>query len=564
MKVYLINQSPDTSKKLSTISLSSYTLKAYVEANISKNYLQKISIKVIDFDYKTTSSKMIDTILSGNPDIVGFSVYLWNYEKFCLSSEKIKSFNPSLTLMFGGPQLNSSETAADFMNKYPQVDIVSYVNNAGEIIFYNVLLSLFKNNKLKSVKGIVYRKNNDILINPPPTQSTDLSVIPSPYIENIIQINKPTHAVIETSRGCPFDCGYCSWGGGIRKIRYFPLKRVFKELDLLYENNNIESIYFADSNFFTNTKRSEIILDYMLKKKRNIEPFFEMDIRSIQKKIVQKFTKLNSNYCFHFALQSSNPIALKHIGGRRIQPDKFAQKISLLKKWAPKSAFKIDIMLGLPGDDLIGFKKTVDFALSLEPLRLIVNYPIYLLPGSKFYENRDNMNLKYTKKIPLTITETSTFSKSEMNDALKWVIWVEILTYYYPAISNFFYLIYKKKTSSISRTDQLTKWITSLNEAVSIYPNNVDLVDIATESLHGWNILKGDILRRSSELESAYKIFSTIYELEVSQHYQDMTESIIPSLKLLEKLKSNDYKTNKDSHQYVFSRFKDNKNEKIN
>jgi len=301
-------------------------------------------------------------------------------------------------------------------------------------------------------------------------------------------------------------------------------------------------------------------MDYMLKKKRNLEPFFEMDIRSINKEITQQFLKLNSNFCFHFALQSSNPNVLDHIGGRRVSAETFAKKVSLLKKWAPLSSFKIDIMLGLPGDNLISFKKTVDFALSLEPLRLIVNYPIYLLPGSKFYENRDNLNLKYTNDIPHTIIETSTFSKSDINKAIRWVIWVEILTYYYPEISNLFYLISKNQSFPESRIDRLTKWINVLDKVASIFPNNLDIVKTATKSIYDWNILKGNILMQSSTLENSFKIYSTIYKLESTQHHKEMLDTIIPSLKKLESLKTNNFKINLDTHNYFFSRFKDNTN----
>jgi len=189
MKILLINQSPDNSKKLSTISISSYLLKAYVESNFSINDLQRISLKVLDFDYIITPSQMINTILAGSPDIVSFSVYLWNYRNFCLSSEKIKHLQPSIKTIFGGPQLASPEVAIDFMNKCSQADIVSYVNNSGEIIFRNILLSLLHDKDLQRVKGIAYRKNNVIKINSPPTQSIDLNLIPSPYIDKHIEIN---------------------------------------------------------------------------------------------------------------------------------------------------------------------------------------------------------------------------------------------------------------------------------------------------------------------------------------------------------------------------------------
>ena len=60
---------------------------------------------------------------------------------------------------------------------------------------------------------------------------TDLSEVPSPFLEGIFEKNKYTWMVFETNRGCPFKCNYCYWGAAIgAKVFKYDNERLQREI----------------------------------------------------------------------------------------------------------------------------------------------------------------------------------------------------------------------------------------------------------------------------------------------------------------------------------------------
>ncbi len=487
LKITLVGQGPDVSARLKTISYAPFALKAYLDFHLPVSLKNKVKTNVLDFRYDRLPSDMTSRILADEPDIVGFSVYLWNYDRMLECARNIKTVRKDTCIILGGPQV--SPIAEEVIAENPYIDIISFASAAGEVTLLDIVEAIFYKRDFNTINGICYYDTNGNIVK----TSADVRLInyktsPSPYSggNGLFDENIGYMAVIESSRGCPYDCGYCFWGHGKHNIEYFPLNRTLEDIEIVCNNTKVKHIYFSDSNLLADIERAETIIKHIIKQKSQVKVSLEINYIHIKESTAKLLTSL-PDFQFLLAVQTSNPKALKCIGRTRPSPETFAQKLDELKQWAPEAKYQVDIMLGLPGDDFNGFIQTLDFVLSLEPFYIVLNHPVYLLPGSRFFENREALRLRYTPTPPFSVIETDTFPKKDIEQALKIAIWTQVFTFYYPAIAKFFYAMARLDGVRIQR---LLRWIKTIESKINLFDLHGNLVDVATLSTKRWNRLK--------------------------------------------------------------------------
>jgi tRNA A37 methylthiotransferase MiaB len=134
--------------------------------------------------------------------VVFFSCYMWNWEYNKHVAEQLKERNPSITIVFGGPQVTTRPEEEKFFLNHPYVDSISLTE--GEESFVAILDAIRKDHALQDIyEG---RRLDDL-------------EIPSPYLtgvfDKIMEEADPNHVwngTLETNRGCPFACTFCDWG----------------------------------------------------------------------------------------------------------------------------------------------------------------------------------------------------------------------------------------------------------------------------------------------------------------------------------------------------------------
>ena len=512
LNITLVGQGPDVSERLKAMSYAPFALRAYLDCHLKPEIKDKVEVKVIDFDWDILVGDMASQILKDCPQVVGFSVYLWNYHQILECARTLKAAKEDIIIILGGPQV--SPVAKDVLLENSSVDIIPFACAAGEIILADIVEAIFHEKDLSVVNGIAMRNSKgDIIQTSSDVRPFDYSSAPSPYgrDKDFFAEGRQHMAIIESSRGCYSDCGYCAWTHGKQRIESFPMKRILKDIEVLYNNPRIKYVFFTESNFLFDIKRAENILEHVTKQKSRAKSNFEITYNFL----TENTTKLMASFYdfwFVLAVQSTNPKALACIGKMRPRPQELLNKRKQVKEWVPKAKHQIDIMLGLPGDDLKGFLETLDFALSLEAHYIVLAYPVYLLPGSRFFKNRDSLGLKYTRTVPYSVIETDTFPQSDIEEALRIAIWLQILTFYYPAIARFFYSLARRDNLRIER---LMKWVSAIEKKVNLFAGCNNLSDVATSSVVEWNKLKKKLLEKASRAESALEIYSAVRAAEV-------------------------------------------------
>jgi radical SAM superfamily enzyme YgiQ (UPF0313 family) len=519
LSVHIATSAPRSSRGLKILSPAPYVLKSYVNWRLPAEKREQIKIDVTIFDPDDTPKTMATQLLANSPDIIAFSLYVWNHQETLLCAEIIKNNNPKITIILGGPQ--ASPIANELLSENPFIDIIPYITSPGETIFYHLISATITKEPLSNVAGLMLRLDDGTVTKTPENvEPLDFNTSPSPFLDGTITFDSDSEylAVLETSRGCPFDCGYCFWGSGGKDMSYYPQKRVEQEIDLIYSTKQVKHIYFADADILIRKNRAEWMVDRLLTKARETGVSFELDARNItqpKRGVIEKLAQL-PDFQFVFAIQTTNPKALETIGVTRPSPEIFQERLATLRSWIKNVSAVVDIMLPLPQDNFDGFRNTLNDVLALTPTRLVLNYPVYLLPGTRFYVERQQLGLKFLEDPPHPVVETIDFPKKEVNRALLLGIWSEIITYYHPAAGILFneLTIIDPKTRPIERMES---WIKAIEEKLPLMEFCDNLVDYAVISVENLNAAKGALLKRACEPKSGLLIYTTIFDIEKIQ-----------------------------------------------
>jgi anaerobic magnesium-protoporphyrin IX monomethyl ester cyclase len=151
----------------------------------------------------------VDRLLAEHqPDVVGLSVMTFQRRTALRLIERVRRQRPSACIVVGGydPSLapDAYEAAADVI-----------IRGEGEITFRELLRALERGAGLEAIAGLGYRDDSGFHHTPDrPVSSLDESSIAPPrrdvrVLEGYTLMGRPVD-VIETSRGCTFDCSFCS------------------------------------------------------------------------------------------------------------------------------------------------------------------------------------------------------------------------------------------------------------------------------------------------------------------------------------------------------------------
>jgi radical SAM superfamily enzyme YgiQ (UPF0313 family) len=351
----------------------------------------------------------VKKIMARNPKIVGFTVYETNYMQCVLISRRLKTFHSDIIIIFGGP--TPSVQSREILESELCVDLC--VRGEGEETLLKLLQIFSKNNfklaqtDLENIKGITYRKDHKVMINPDSNVlysnrfiKNYLDTYPSPYLSGIIPASEAYQSGIITARGCNQNCVFCNCAIIYKNNIYFhSIERVIEEL--LYLNDfkkPISPIPINDDGFTIIPRRAREICE------RIIENEIELPLTCITRcdKITKDLMDLMKQAGFKslgFSLESAVPRILREIG--KVNPpesehlknfDKEIEFINNLKEmtsYAKKIGIKsvfISIMVGLPGESIQDAQKTIEMVKELD-IDFYTHNNLHIFKGTPLYQN---------------------------------------------------------------------------------------------------------------------------------------------------------------------------------
>jgi hypothetical protein len=334
---------------------------------------------------------IIDTIISIRPDIIGFTAYVWNIKRILHLVKEIKnSYSPKVVI--GGPEVtNDNPLLSDN-------DLIDFcVFGEGEKLFAQLLTEpeLWHKKSGNADAGLLF--------------STSVS----PYLSGVLKPGIENSMLLETMRGCPYACSYCYYGKARRKPLFKGDNLVLCGFEWAI-TNNVKEVYFLDPSFNARPDLPVLLRKIAdVNRDHNLTLISEIRGDSVDDALADLLAAAGFKW-FEIGLQSTNTNALT-LMNRKTDPARFLKGIQALKKHGITT--EIDLILGLPGDDPVGFKDTIGFILDNNLNDDIQLYPLSILPGTEFRRDAERLGLTYDKHPPYTVIETNTFSEVEMLDA---------------------------------------------------------------------------------------------------------------------------------------------------
>jgi radical SAM superfamily enzyme YgiQ (UPF0313 family) len=257
------------------------------------------------------------------------------------------------------------------------------VRQEGDITLPELLSYLESGNPpLTSILGLSYKDKNDaIMHNPSRPLIEDLDNLPEPDLSLIPNWNLLNLYPVSTSRGCPFDCSFCSviemFG---RKYRSESVEATLRKLRHIAAISK-STIFFVDDNFTANKKRTKEILKGMIGE--GIKRRWVAQARTDVAEDVELLRLMADSGChtLHIGFESINPKTLEAYNKKQ-GVEEIRKCIKVVKDYGIHLHGMF--VIGADTDDLDTIKNTVDFAIEnhIDTVQLMMLTP---LPGTPFF-----------------------------------------------------------------------------------------------------------------------------------------------------------------------------------
>jgi radical SAM superfamily enzyme YgiQ (UPF0313 family) len=366
-KFLLVNYSPATSNDGSQevpylwMTLHSYFKRNSVNPN-AWEWLEPIYSPLAE-----TPEELVDKIVSQTPDVIGISCYIWNSSLTFWVAEQVKLKLPNVKIIAGGPSLNYWKHQ-DWFKIYWYIDLVCNYNGYGEPFITSYLDGA-------SVKEIPYAIYPDLGRHVWNESTAKITVKefkwPAPYKDNIeylkqFKIKHPdVKGIVDTSRGCPYACVFCEWGGGTStKVAFRPLVDTLEELEIMFSILQPKYVDINNANFGVIKEDlvcAEKICELQEKYKcvQDVNVYGPTKSNKLRlKQILNLFAKVGIIQDMKLSVQSTNKQILDNI--KRVDMTYSDQKDLFISVAEENNIqLKFEGILGLPGETVETFYQTI-------------------------------------------------------------------------------------------------------------------------------------------------------------------------------------------------------------
>jgi radical SAM superfamily enzyme YgiQ (UPF0313 family) len=377
-------------------------------AGITKWCNKGILAEVLEGTINEKPETFLQKIIERKPDVIGFSCYIWNITAIINLVKLVKQHLPKTIVVLGGPEV--SYNSGQVLSTHPYIDYI--ISGEGEKPFALFLNELYKGEPPYNIPGVSYRLDSEIKQSPP--YVTDEQP-PSPYTNKYFEVLNKRIAYLETSRGCPYSCAFCL-SGREASVSYFDIERAKKELILL-ANSGTKTVKLVDRTFNAHKKRAAELIDFIISKYGTEIPngvcfHFEIAGDILDFSLINLLgTAQKGAIQLEIGLQSFNTKTLEAIN-RKTDLNKLTQNISRLVANA-NIHIHIDLIAGLPFEDLNSFASSFNTAYNLKPHMLQLGF-LKLIHGSPMRENRDQFPCHFSELPPYEVISTPWLSEDEL------------------------------------------------------------------------------------------------------------------------------------------------------
>ena len=345
-------------------------------------YLSSCGIEINEIYHNVNESydNILNNIIEIKPDKLLLSVYIFNVEFVKKLIKDIRHNLKNTIIIVGGPEVDKNLDADHIVYGEGERALLKLLTEGGGREIYEEPIAC-------------------------------LDDLPSPYTTSRLIESRNKLVYYESSRGCPFKCSYCM-AGMTKGVRNFSLDRVKSDLVKIVDSG-AKVVKFTDRTFNANRERTDEILRYIKDTFSNINICFHFEVGGdlFQQSTLDILQSMPVGLVqMEAGVQTLNPMSLKAIN-RVFDKRVFGDNISKIISYG-NIHMHLDLIAGLPMDDLDSFKQSFNEVIALQPHMLQLGF-LKMLKGTPI---REDYKAEFAPIAPYEIISTPHMSEEDLKE----------------------------------------------------------------------------------------------------------------------------------------------------
>ncbi len=261
-------------------------------ASIGGNIDSDHEVYLVDLIRKRRSVKkyLSKVIARIQPDLVGLSAMAWQYDTCVKIAHLIKELHPPVKIVIGGYH---ATLMAEEIAESPEAQWIDFIaRGEGEEVCRRLVNGLAGRDVLADIPSLSFRSAADgEFVHNRLAENLDLATL-KPPIRDKRRLTWGYHLMnagieaMETSRGCTRSCNFCSMKNMYgRTFRTYPIPRVLADIDDIYYNRKVRSIFITDDNMVLDPNRVMALCDAIIAKGyKKLKLFVQADCITMAKR----------------------------------------------------------------------------------------------------------------------------------------------------------------------------------------------------------------------------------------------------------------------------------------
>lgn len=388
------------------------------------NKHKEYDTKIIDFGYECKKGNfkyynnfninidnMSNFILKKHGDVAIFYTMCNIYHIAVILAKKLKEKCPNMKIIFGGP--HASLTATDTLRTFPWIDYVGL--GEGENTVKTILHNIINSNNLDTTEGLAYRRDNQVINNGLPKLIKELDKLPQ-IDYSLVDMSQVKEAVLETGRGCPYSCIFCStktfWK---RNFRMKSIERTVEEIKRLKNDYGVNNFNFVHDMFTANRKYIMDMCNDLQGNNINIKWTCSARVDSLDEELIKKMSEAGCRSIF-LGVETGSP-RMQKIINKNLDIADIYNVIDILFKY--KVYPRLSFIYGFPQETENDILQTISMINKLVKKHSILINRVYLhklcfYAGTELtdvyydklsYSEYNNETATYTNNLPQDIID---------------------------------------------------------------------------------------------------------------------------------------------------------------
>ncbi len=369
----------------------------------------------------------LNALSSFRPDLLLIETSTPSIESDLELCRTVNAREPGLKIVLAGP--HSEMYSAEFLAAHP--GLYAILLGEYEQIALELVEALGEGRTPDSVAGLIFRQGESVVQTPERPLMDNLDDLPFParhllnmsrYQDLFCELPSPSLQII-SSRGCPFQCIFCSWPQvmyGSHRYRVRSAASILDEIESCLKTNKYRSIYFDDDTFNIGERRILEICDEFDRRGIRV-PWAAMARADTMTETMLRRMKAAGLAAVKYGIESTDQ-AIVDRSRKKLDLKKAEQVVRLTRSLGIK--VHLTFCFGLPGETRESMNRTIADAIRWDPdsvqFSIVTPYP-----GSEYFQMLDQEGRILTRDWRRydggseAVFETADLSRADLAEALR-------------------------------------------------------------------------------------------------------------------------------------------------